>query len=118
MMQQDEQGWSFTDEHVCAGCVDDALEPAIRRAADDDEACDFCGRTPAAPLDVLLEAFVSGLRNEYGTADDEAVYWDGGKAVTRGGGPREGWLGHPRPSSRLHRSAPSSTSLIYRRRPE
>lgn len=78
MIQEDEQGWSFTDKHVCAGCVDDyALEAAIRTAADPNESCDFCESRPAAELDVLLEAFVNGLRTEFGDADDEGVFYDG-----------------------------------------
>jgi hypothetical protein len=69
MMRQDDQGWSFSDKSVCSECVaDDALEQAIRRAEEDDRACDFCSSNPAAPLDVLLEVFVNGLRNEYENA--------------------------------------------------
>jgi hypothetical protein len=78
MLQEDAQGWSFTDQHVCAAYVDDdALQAAISGAEDAAVTCDFCGRTPAADLDVLLEAFVNGLRTEYGDADDEGVGWDG-----------------------------------------
>jgi hypothetical protein len=78
MMQQEAQGWSFTDHHVCKGCVaDDALAAAIAADEDADETCDFCGHSPAAPLDSLLAIFVDGLRNEYGRADDEGVYYDG-----------------------------------------
>jgi hypothetical protein len=59
VIQEDEQGWSFTSQHVCTGCVDDyALQPATGAAEDATAACDFCGSTPAAELDVLLEAFV------------------------------------------------------------
>lgn len=76
-IQEWEQGWSFTDHCVCAGCVDDyALEAAVRAAADAEEMCDFCGSSPAAELDVLLEVFVSGLRTEYGDANDEGVAYE------------------------------------------
>jgi HEPN/RES N-terminal domain 1 len=77
-LREEEQGWSFTDQHVCTNCVDDyALEAAIAAAEDDEATCSFCGSTPAAELNVLLEAFVRGLRTEYGDADDEGVYYDG-----------------------------------------
>jgi hypothetical protein len=77
MMQEDEQGWSFTTQHVCADCVDDdSLETVIRTHADATQACDFCSSSPAAPLDVLLEAFVNGLRLEYGDADNEGVAYE------------------------------------------
>lgn len=38
--------------------------------------CDFCHSIPAAPLDTLLEAFVTGLDNEYENAL-EGVGWEG-----------------------------------------
>jgi hypothetical protein len=78
MMDQWEQGWSFTSQHVCAGCVDDpALRSALEAASDAEEVCDFCGAEPAAALDVLLDHFVRGLRIEYGDAGNEGVYYDG-----------------------------------------
>ena len=76
-MQQHEQGWDFTDESVCSGCVnEDALKAILRESEDVLLRCDFCRSVPAAPLDVLLEAFVNGLRNEYENAL-EGVSWDG-----------------------------------------
>lgn len=77
MMEEDEQGWSFTTQFVCRACVDDyALETEIRAAEEAETNCDFCGEGPAASLDVLLAGFVSGLRNEYERAID-GVSWDG-----------------------------------------
>ena len=78
MEQQDAQGWSFSDQYVCTACVSDyALAAAIAADKEATEVCDFCGTSPAAPLGSLLTVFVMGLKNEYGTADDECVYWDG-----------------------------------------
>lgn len=66
MMEQDEQGWSFTDHSVCPACVgDEALAAILREHLDPTNACDFCDATAAAPLDALLDAFVRGLHNEY-----------------------------------------------------
>jgi hypothetical protein len=77
-IQQDEQGWSFTSQHVCTGCVDDyALRAAIGVAEEATATCDFCGSAPGAELDALLEVFVKGLFTEYGDADSEGVYYDG-----------------------------------------
>lgn len=77
MIQEYERGWSLTDGSVCAGCVeDDALETILREQADRDLICDFCGNSPAAPLDLLLEWFYKGLCNEYEDAL-EGVSWDG-----------------------------------------
>jgi hypothetical protein len=78
IIQEDEQGWSFTSQNVCTKCVEDyALGTAIRASESTTAECDFCGRRPAAPLDVLMEAFVNGLRSVYGDADDEGVLYDG-----------------------------------------
>ncbi|MGI5144275.1 HEPN-associated N-terminal domain-containing protein [Streptomyces sp. CA-106110] len=82
-LMQDEQGWSCSDGLVCAGCVDDeVLAEAIRSAARDDEICDFCEASPAADIDVLLEAFFDGLRTEYATATDESAYFEGELVAT------------------------------------
>lgn len=74
-MEQQEQGWSYSDKSVCTGCLDDyALESAVGSAADYEEVCSFCGGTPTAPLDVLMESFVLGLWKEHEDADDGVTY--------------------------------------------
>ncbi|MFK4687234.1 HEPN-associated N-terminal domain-containing protein [Streptomyces pristinaespiralis] len=76
--EQDDQGWCFTDQYVCTGCVnDDVLEAVLSAAENDEDACSFCGQSPAAELDVLLETFVAAIHTEYRSADDEGVSWDG-----------------------------------------
>ena len=77
MEQEDEQGWSFTDGWVCTGCVDDyALGAILADATAEQMSCSFCGAEGAADLDVLVEAFVRGIRHEYEDALD-GVAWDG-----------------------------------------
>jgi hypothetical protein len=89
MIQEGEQGWSFTGGWVCRGCVNDyALESAIDADADGSESCSFCSSRPAAPLDTLLGAFVKGLQTEYGDADDEGVGWDGREGGYQWWGPK------------------------------
>lgn len=56
---------------------DYALEATIDRAAAEEDECDFCRSSPAAELNVLIAAFMEGLRTEYGDADDEGVAYDG-----------------------------------------
>lgn len=76
-MREDDQGWSFSDLSVCATCVADyALKDSVRTASTEGAHCSFCGRSPAADLDVLLEAFVRGLRLEHENAL-EGVSYDG-----------------------------------------
>ena len=77
-----------------SGCIEHPIELRERRdarlvvdvgrccaiqqdAADANEQCDFCGTSPAADMDVLLDVFVSGLKTEFGDADGEGVYYDG-----------------------------------------
>ncbi len=91
-MEQDDQGWNFSTQFVCTGCVSDyALEAAIADEASADEVCDFCGGGPAASMDVLLGAFFAGLRNEYGRADDEGVIWDGREGGYQMAATRDTW---------------------------
>lgn len=78
MMQEDAQGWAFTDDFVCGRCVDEpALETIVRDGSESERRCSFCEGSPAAPLDVLLGAFFGGLRNEYEHADDGVPYEGG-----------------------------------------
>ena len=71
------QGWDFTDGFVCAGCIDDyALKADVQSAAEGGDLCTFCGESPAAELNVLLESFMNGLFREYGDAGDEAVFYE------------------------------------------
>ncbi len=77
MMQEEAQGFAFSDKKVCTHCVDDyALEAALADEESADEQCSFCGSSPAASLDVLLAAFLAGLRTEYGDADNEGVIYE------------------------------------------
>jgi hypothetical protein len=81
MMEEiEDRGWSGCDQHVCPDCVlDDRLKHLIREQATA-ATCDYCGRSTqgtglAAPVDVLLDAVVQGLRSEY---EDpvQGVTWD------------------------------------------
>lgn len=76
-IQQEEQGWNSSDKYVCDNCIEEeALKKVVRDALDYQLTCHFCGGDPAALLDVLLEAFFNGLRNEYRPVDEEAVIYD------------------------------------------
>ncbi|MDH6455505.1 hypothetical protein M2155_008004 [Streptomyces sp. SAI-119] len=71
-----ERGWSSSDGWVCADCVgDEHLAAAVRSAQQPDVGCDFCRADTAAPFDVLMETFVTQIRTEYATVDDEGVWY-------------------------------------------
>ncbi|MDA5147337.1 HEPN-associated N-terminal domain-containing protein [Streptomyces sp. AD681] len=76
---QEDQGWNYGDGFVCAGCVDDdTLAGKIATdAARTKEHCTYCGHSPAAPLDTLLQAFFDGLHTEYSLAGSELAYFEG-----------------------------------------
>lgn len=77
MIEQSEQGWSFTDKFVCRECVDDyALEKALASEEEPQGACSFCRQSPASPLDVLMRVFVDGLRNEYNDVNAELIPYE------------------------------------------
>ncbi|MFB7225422.1 HEPN-associated N-terminal domain-containing protein [Streptomyces sp. NPDC056227] len=79
-----EQGWRYTDDFVCADCVDDeALSKALRAAQEDEQQCSFCQNAPAAELDALMEAFFNGMSTEYADALDEGAYFEGELAALR-----------------------------------
>lgn len=74
-MGEEEQGWHFSSQYVCPDCVDEpALVAVLTAAARPEVTCDFCGSTPAAPLDVLLEALVTGFQTEY--ERDPGLPWE------------------------------------------
>lgn len=75
---QTDQGWDYQYGYVCAECVDDDfLAAKIQADAHNEDACDYCERVPAAPIDTLPEAFFDGLRTEYALAGDESAYFEG-----------------------------------------
>ncbi|TDL44668.1 HEPN-associated N-terminal domain-containing protein [Kocuria rosea] len=83
-----EQGWSSVAKSVCDDCLTEPVLAAAVQGAVDAYACDYCDRRSeesiAAPVDVVLDAIVRGLRVEYGDPNDEGALWvskDGGYQV-------------------------------------
>jgi hypothetical protein len=78
-MEEWERGWHSSDKVICADCVSDKhLKAAVTAAAVDASSCSFCGSSPASDFDVLMEAFMVGVRNTFEQADDAGMPWDGG----------------------------------------
>jgi hypothetical protein len=76
MMEQYDQGWSYSDKMVCGACVgEDSLRSGVEADSSGDEVCSFCGGSPAAPLDSLLGLFMGGLRRLYDKADNH-LFWE------------------------------------------
>ena len=57
MMQEEEQGWSFSDRQICSRCISEPyLKEFIKNSAIDSP-CSFCRRRgqPSVPLDDVME---------------------------------------------------------------
>ena len=85
MMQEEEQGWSFSDHQICSRCiVDPYLKERIRNSATDEVPCSFCGRRPSVDLDDIMEIIGHTVADYYNRAVNEAPY-DGREGGYQGG---------------------------------
>jgi hypothetical protein len=79
MEEVETRGWSDVGTTICSECViDPALEDAIKAHGGTDP-CDYCEETPtppaaSAPLEVVLELVVDGLRHEYEDPVEQMAY--------------------------------------------
>jgi hypothetical protein len=71
------RGWADSDSTVCSSCVlDEALVAAVVDYGGT-EACDFCGATrkvASAPLEVVLDLVVDGVRFEFEDPVEQSAY--------------------------------------------
>jgi hypothetical protein len=75
MMQEEEQGWSFSDHQICSRCISDPyLKQRIKSAATEEEPCSFCGRRPSVELDDVMEIIGHTVADYYNRAVNEAWY--------------------------------------------
>lgn len=71
-----ERGWSSIDRHICANCLaEPTLAHIVADAAVAEQECSFCSAYGAASFEIFMDAFMSGIRNEYDHAVNE-VPWD------------------------------------------
>jgi hypothetical protein len=69
------QGWHPTGKWVCDLCVDEPfLASKVKGASETENTCSFCDESPAAELDTLIDAFMSGITLRYEDADNEHRY--------------------------------------------
>src|SRR5689334_10301109 len=75
MMQEEEQGWGFSDNQICSRCIsDEYLKAFIKNSASYDSPCTFCGRRPSVELDDVMEIIGSTVGDYYNRAVNEAPY--------------------------------------------
>ena len=85
-MQQQVQGWSFTDQHVCSRCVDDeALEAAVHNDEDPDERCDFCATAPRHRSTPCLKCSLTDSRTSMAKRTTKVSPGTAARAATSGG---------------------------------
>ncbi|MFD4864603.1 HEPN-associated N-terminal domain-containing protein [Streptomyces sp. NPDC058412] len=75
-MEASDRGWySSGEKRVCEQCIDESfLSRKVKDASTPEETCTFCGESPAAELDVLIEAFMRGVELRFEDADNEHRY--------------------------------------------
>ncbi|MET8680937.1 HEPN-associated N-terminal domain-containing protein [Streptomyces sp. NPDC004647] len=75
-MEAHDRGWySSGDKRVCEQCVDEPfLASKVKEASSPEKTCSFCDESPAAELDILIEAFMRGVTLRYEDADNEHRY--------------------------------------------
>jgi hypothetical protein len=82
MAEVEARGWSDVGTTICSECVvDEALVAAIKHRGGT-EPCDYCEQEPkaptaSAPIELVLELVVDGLRHEY-EDPAEQMAWDEG----------------------------------------
>src|SRR5712692_3351590 len=75
MMQEEEQGWSFSDNQICSGCISDPyLKEFIKNSVTHESPCTFCGRRPSVELDDVMEIIGNTVADYYNRAVNEAPY--------------------------------------------
>ena len=75
MMQEEEQGWSFSDKQICPRCISDPhLKQVVKNFATDESPCSFCGRRPSMELDGVMEIIGNTVADYYNRAVNEAPY--------------------------------------------
>lgn len=76
MEEIESRGWADSDSTVCSACVhDEALVAAVVDYGGTG-VCNFCGATPpvaSAPLEVILDLVVNGIRFEYEDPIEQSV---------------------------------------------
>ena len=78
MMEQQEQGWEYSDHRICSRCLcDEHLRTRIQESASDDQ-CSFCLSCDrgSAPLDDLMRLVASTVHQYFDRAVD-TLPWDG-----------------------------------------
>ncbi|WP_431044806.1 HEPN-associated N-terminal domain-containing protein [Streptomyces sp. P1-3] len=75
-MEAQDRGWyASRDQWVCEQCVAEPfLASKVKEASSPERACSFCDESPAAELDVFIEAFMNGVTRRYEDADNEHRY--------------------------------------------
>src|SRR5689334_3354105 len=80
MMQQEDQGWTFSDAMICWRCLSDPhLRDVARKAAKGNE-CDFCQRSSkrptAAPFNDVMRVIAATLFQYFVHASRDVIAYD------------------------------------------
>ena len=73
-MQEEEQGWSFSDNQICSRCISDPYLKGFIENSATDAPCSFCRRRPSIPLNDVMEIIGNTVADYYNRAVNEAPY--------------------------------------------
>lgn len=74
MMQEEEQGWGFSDNQICSRCISDPYLKGFIKNSATDSPCSFCRRRPSVPLNDVMEIIGNTVADYYNRAVNEAPY--------------------------------------------
>lgn len=76
MMQEQEQGWGFSDHQICSRCISDPYLKDFINSRVSVSPCSFCGRRGihSVPLDDVMEIIGNTVADYYNRAVNEAPY--------------------------------------------
>jgi hypothetical protein len=80
-IEQDEQGWGYSDKVICFRCVSDPyLRERIKSSATKSE-CDFCNSSSrkavdSIPFNDLMKVIAEAVFQYYSHAEDGGIVWD------------------------------------------
>jgi hypothetical protein len=80
-IEQDEQGWRYSDKAICFRCVADPyLRRMIKSHASKSE-CDFCNSSSrkaanSIPFNDLMKVIAEAIFQYYSHAEEAAIAWD------------------------------------------
>lgn len=73
LIQQEDQGWRFSNQRICRRCVTDPYLKSVIDSNATGSRCSFCGRSSSAPFDVIMDVVAGAVFQYYSHAVNVAA---------------------------------------------